>query len=119
MQNRVVLTWNDPTTRVDDTPLPSSDIRGVQLFRSEPPGPVGDPNPPGAVMMAEVAAGVQTYTSDVLAEGSYNFRAVVVDQDGVESGIWDGNIVRLDVVGAPSAPKAAPKGATNLAGHVI
>lgn len=71
------LTWTDPTTRVDGSPLQPSEIASVALYDSAAPNP--------AVPIGTVAGGVQTFTTGVLTVGTHSFSAIVTDTTGHQS----------------------------------
>jgi hypothetical protein len=59
------LTWTDPTTRTDGTPLAPSDIAGVDIYDT----------------------GTGTYLTGLLAVGQHTFTVVVRDTSGHSSAI--------------------------------
>jgi len=69
----IVLTWTDPTTRVDGSPLAASDIAGIELFMRVS-------GAPDFTKINTIAAGIQTFTVTDLPPGEYEFQADVVDK---------------------------------------
>lgn len=100
----VVLTWTDPTERVDSTPdkpdLIAPDTFTMQILdsASPTPGPIGT-----------VAGGVQTFTTGPLASGIHTFQGFIVDSEGNKS---DAAVFSVTI------SLAAPKPATNFTGVV-
>lgn len=117
--NRVVLTWTDPTTRVDGSPLPPEEIERVRLVRSgSGDGTEGHGAPsigPGQVPLGEVGGGVQTFITDPLPVGSYNFVAYADDRDGRISA--DSNVAWV-FVSTPLPSESSPVPIADLAARL-
>lgn len=103
----VTVTWKDPQTRADGSPLAASEIARIDVLMA-----VG--GTPDFVKLAEVAPGVQTFTQTDLPAGNFDFKLVVVDnQREPQSSV--GAVVSVTVV---EPLKAAPSDVTDLAAVV-
>lgn len=100
----VKLTWSNPTTRTDATPLALSDIAAITFFDDATPG----------VAVGSVSSPVESFTTGTIAAGAHNFTAVVTDTQGNQSA--PSNVASVTI--AP--PKLAPPSAiANLTATVI
>jgi hypothetical protein len=73
MSKTVKLTWEDPSSRVDGSPLPAGQIGAVVVSMSADSGA-------NFVELGSVGAGVQTFSQTDLPDGKYQFKVVVVDK---------------------------------------
>jgi hypothetical protein len=87
------LTWTNPTTRVDGSPLAATDIGGINVFDSAAP----DPTVPIASLLA-----VTSFTTGTLTVGAHSFTVVVVDTTGHSSA--PSNVVTVTVAATLSNP---------------
>ena len=99
-----VLTFTDPTTRTDGSPLAAADIASVDIFDSV------DGN--RASQIGTVPTTGLTFTTGALSPGVHAFTAVVNDTSGHVSAASD--VVTLTVV----ATIAPPSPITDLAGSL-
>jgi hypothetical protein len=91
-----ILTWKDPTTRTDGSPI-SPDIIHINVFDDASP----TPNQP----IGAVAAGVQTYETAALSAGVHNFTITAVDSEGDTSTVAPCGSVTVPVtLAAPNPP---------------
>lgn len=91
---RATLNWTLPTTRVNGTPLATSEIDRTDIMMSADGG--ANFSPPAAVP----PTGPQEFVVENLDVGDYLFRAIVVDTGGRVSGADE---VTGSVLAAPSA----------------
>jgi len=96
----VVLTWTDPTTRVDGSALDPTLIASLDIFDS------GSATP--AVAIGNVAGPATTFTTGVLSVGDHGFTVVVNDNTGHVSA--PSNVAAVTVKPVLAAPSAV----TNL-----
>jgi hypothetical protein len=104
---KVVLTWTDPTTRVDGAPLPASDIAEVGIHHKGPTGP-------SDIKIGAVPPGVQTFTTDTLEPAAHDFWVVTTNTSGNQSG--PSNVVSVMVLVEANATPAA---VTDLAATLV
>src|SRR5262249_2172283 len=94
MPYKATLTWTNPTTRTDDTPLAAEDIDHVDIFDN-------------SAKIATVQGGsTNRFETDNLSAGPHTFTLLVVDKLGQSSA--SSNVAGVVV---PSAP---PKAVTDL-----
>lgn len=96
------LTWTNPTSRLDGTPLSPADIASIDLFDD-----LGDGN--GPQQIASLSGPDTNFTTQVLSVGSHTFTNVVNDTTGHSSTASNG--AQLTV--PPTL--AAPSPVTDLA----
>lgn len=84
----VTFTWDLPTERTDNTPLPASEIAGFNIFGNDE--------------TFEVTGAVTTATKYYIGRGQTEFRIQTVDTDGRVSDLSDPVYVNL------SAPPKKP-----------
>ncbi len=90
MPTSITLTWNDPTTQLDGTPL--DDLAGIRVYDAEADTPI-----------AEVQPGVETYTVTDLTQGSlYRFVVKAFDNETPEHESPASNEASMFAGGAPS-----------------
>lgn len=100
----VNLTWKDPQTRNDGSPLGAAEIARIDVF-------VAVTGATNFAKLGDVAAGVQAFTQTDLPPGSYDFKLVVVDnQPDPKSS--PGAVITVEI---PEPPKAAPADVTDIA----
>ena len=95
------LTWTNPTTRVDASPLASTDIASINVFDSAAPDPT--------IAIGTVTGPGTTFTTGVLTVGAHGFTIVVVDTTGHSS--VASNVASVSV----AATLAIPSPVTDLA----
>ena len=93
------LTWVNPTTRTDNSPLSPSDIASVNVFdisTTDPSGP----------QIGTVLGGITTtFTTDTLTAGFHNFTVTVTDTNGLSSSASNVATVQVaSTVANPSSP---------------
>jgi hypothetical protein len=104
--NAEVLTWVDPTTRTDGTPI-APDTFTIQVYDSLSPT-LGTP-------IGTVAAGVQTFTTPALAVGVHVFTLTATDSEGDVSVASNSLSVTIAAaLAAPSPPTALAGTPTNV-----
>ncbi len=91
------LTWVNPTTRVDNTALASTDIASISVFDSASVTPL--------TAIGTVAGAGTTFTTDVLTVGDHGFTVEVVDTTGHVSAA--SNIATVTVPATLAAPSPA------------
>lgn len=94
-----VLTWELPTTYVDETPLPPGEIAG---FRVETGTCTADDSFGAKLAEATVDGPAVTYTTPALAAGRYCFRASTLATNGEES--EPSNPVATTILAPPTRP---------------
>lgn len=72
------LSWVAPTERVDNTPLPLSELREFRIYWGL------DNNFDNTTVISDPT--LTTYVIDGLTAGTWSFRMTAVDTDGLESG---------------------------------
>lgn len=100
----VTLTWTDPTTRTDGSPLAASEIASVEIFDSAASNP--------AVPIGTVAGGVGTFVTGTLTVGVHTFTVEVTDTTGHVSGASNPFTATI------AATLAPPSAVANLTGTV-
>ena len=95
------LTWVNPTTRTDNSPLDSADIASVNIWDVST-------NDPSRHQIGTATGSATTFTTDVLTVGFHNFTVGVVDTAGHVSA--DSNVASVEV----KSTLADPSPATNL-----
>jgi hypothetical protein len=97
------ITWVDPTTRVDGSPLAASQIAAINLLVSSDKGNTWSP-------AGTATTGVQTFDYTLTAVGTYTFKLDVVDTQNPAQISPDSNTASVTlaptVQAAPSAPSA-------------
>lgn len=86
--NGVVLSWVAPTTRIDDSFLPVSDLDGYRIYYGTS---TADLN----VLVDLNDDSITEYTVDTLPAGNYYFAVTAYDTEGTESGL--SNLINKDV----------------------
>jgi len=90
MPTSIVLTWSDPTTQLDGTPL--DDLAGIRVYDADADTPIAD-----------VLPGVETYTVTGLTQGSlYRFYVKAFDNETPEHESPASNEATMFAGGAPS-----------------
>jgi hypothetical protein len=75
LMSTATLTWTLPTTRVDGSPLPTSDIAQINVFDQAM-------LIPGNIMIGSVPGPATTFTTGVLTVDTHGFTVVVQDTTG-------------------------------------
>ena len=90
--NTATLTWTNPTTRTDGSPLLPADISHVEIFDSSPTGDTS------------FGFGTSPFITPVLNTGDHAFTVVVTDLAGKVSA--PSNVATVTVLPADVAPAA-------------
>ncbi|MEJ2691642.1 MAG: fibronectin type III domain-containing protein [Candidatus Thiodiazotropha sp.] len=86
--NSVLLSWVAPTTRVDDSFLPVSELDGYRIYYGTT---AADLN----VLVDLNDDSITEYTVDTLPAGNYYFAVTAYDTEGTESNL--SNLINKDV----------------------
>lgn len=81
-----ILTWTDPTTQVDGTPL--DDLDGINIYRD-------------GQLIATAAAGDETYTDTPPADFTYNYTVTAVDNENPVNESAESNSISVFVGDTP------------------
>jgi hypothetical protein len=90
------LNWNNPTTRVDGTPLAPSDIASIDIFDSA--------SAPPSTPIGSVQGAGTSFVTSLLTVGQHSFTVVVNDTAGHKSA--PSNTAMLTVPATLAAPSA-------------
>jgi hypothetical protein len=86
--NGIVLSWVAPTSRVDDSFLPVSELDGYRIYYGTTAADL-------TVLVDLNDDSITEYTVDTLPAGNYYFAVTAYDTDGTESGL--SNLINKDV----------------------
>lgn len=74
---RATITWDEPTTRVDGSPLSAADIAAIDIYDNNSV----EPNE----FVGSLSGGVKTFETNTLIVGQHDFYIIVRDTTGHSS----------------------------------
>lgn len=106
---RAVVTWTDPTTRADGSPLDPSKVAFINVLMSADNGQNYE-------SVGHAAMGQQTFTQELDDAGTFLFKLETVDTQSPAKVSADSNVVSVVV---PEPELAAPNPPTNVAAELL